>query len=255
MKRSTETQFLKQFAFNPERRLYLGAEEELLLLTPQGAPAPESPKVLDLLRDARYTYELSACQVEFRTPPLPSPRAVVASVAAGRRKLSRVVRAAGLRYAVTAIAPASMPVAVYPDERYLHSVVPGLTPAQLLAACRVMGTHIHVGCANAEDALRMYNALVRKVPYLLSLCPKENEERLRLYGVVQPNKLPPVYGSVREWHAQAVADGFSENSRNCWHLVRISRHGTVEVRLFPATKSLRNIAAWAEAVQDIARGA
>lgn len=251
----TVQQFFSQFSFDPARRLYLGVEVEYALVDPlSGLLVPQSPAVLSVLRDDEFTYELSACQVEHRAGPVASVVELRARLARGQASLRQATRDVGLVFRAMPVAPEGMSLAVYPDERYVQRVVPCLSRLQLEAACRVMGTHIHVGVGSAEEALAVYQACVRLMPRLLRMCGSENMERLRLYRVVAPKCDPPLYASLVEWYAAACALSFADDPRNCWHLIRISRHGTVELRLFPATANLEQIACWAVAVQELARG-
>lgn len=244
--------FLNRFCFDPSLRLHLGAEVEYLIVDASGKPVPVAAELLRQLDEA-YTYELSACQIEHRTNPLRTPDMIVSACGQGLVIARDKARELGYNIQTCAVAPFSMSLDVYPDERYLCEVVPFLSVERLRAACRVMGTHIHIGLGSLSEALLVYNALVEQIDYLLSLCPSENEARLDLYSVVQPNNRPPLYSSAQSFYDTAVACGFAENPRNCWHLVRISRHGTVEVRLFPATEDAALLVLWASAIQDIAR--
>lgn len=252
MKKGLST-FLALFNFQPELRFHLGVEEEYLIVRNK-KPVPEAERVLLGLANASFTYELSACQIEHRTSPAPTPQAASEAYLRGREQLQAVLAGMGLASRARAVAPRDMPLDVYPDERY-YAIAHSLGVDKLRAACRVMGTHVHVGIGSADEALVVYNALVSNMPALLGMCGARNTERLGLYRVVQPECNPPQYSSLQDWHAQAIRDGFVDNPRNCWHLVRISRHGTVEVRLFPATGDARKIQQWADVVQNIARRA
>lgn len=245
--------FLALFNFQPELRFHLGVEMEYLLMR-NGQPVPAAEQVLAKLGHTSFTYELSACQIEHRTKPVHTPRMAEEACVIGREQLRTTVQCMGLSLRTLAVAPASMPLDTYSDARYAE-IARLLGRDKLLAACRVMGTHIHVGVGNAREAVLVYNALVAAVPTLSALCGPRNNQRLGLYRTVQPCCDPPTYASLRAWYLQAQQDGFAVNPRNCWHLVRISRHGTVEVRLFPATGNSRNIRRWAAVVQQIARAA
>lgn len=245
--------FLAKFNCAPELRLYLGVEVEYLL-TRNAQPVAVAAHVLDMLADESFTYELSACQIEHRIQPVPTPQLAAEACAIGREKLRALLHSVGMVHRAVAVAPVRMPLDIYPDERYAH-IAHSLGVNKLRAACRIMGTHVHVGVGSAAEALTVYNAVVEALPYLLQMCGRRNNERLRLYEIVQPQCWPPLYAHIQAWHARAQQDGFHKNPRNCWHLVRISRHGTVEVRVFPATADSRKIKQWTAAVQSIARSA
>ena len=78
-------------------------------------------------------------------------------------------------------------------------------------------------------------------------------ERIRLYQTMATNWRPPIYESSDHFDAVAREQGFAENLRNCWHLIRLSRHGTVELRMFGMTENVDENICWIEAVRDILR--
>ena len=120
-------------------------------------------------------------------------------------------------------------------------------PREILsAACRVIGTHVHVGMPDWETALRVYNKVI---PHTAMLCEKGNGsfgERLELYKQMAPNWNPSPYVDWDAYYQAAVRGGFTEDPRKCWTLIRISVHGTIEFRMFGATASIDKVVSWAE---------
>lgn len=262
---------LSRINYNPSLRGHVGVEREFFLTEERNGGyqyqewmgigwsaethfVPRSPDFLAAINDPAWTYELSACQVEHRTDPLFELADIRASLQSGIVRGSRVAESLGLRLSAIEVAPAEMPLTVYPhDERYAN-IVATLPAPVLAAACRVTGTHFHVGCASAEEALAVHNALVPHLDRLAALGDHSAGERIRLYKMMATNWQPPVYDSAEHFDAVANDQGFAANLRNCWHLIRVSRHGTVELRMFGMTANVDENVAWIETVRDILRG-
>ncbi len=252
--------------YNPSLRGHMGVEREFFLTQPNhllawfdgthedGPPVPRSPDFLAAINDPAWTYELSACQVEHRTDPLFELADIRASLRSGIVRGSRTAESLGLRLSAIEVAPTEMPLVAYPNDARYAGIVATLPPHVLAAACRVTGTHFHVGCASADEALAVHNALVPHLDRLTVLGDHSQGERIRLYKMMANNWQSPLYDSAEHFDAVAKEQGFADNLRNCWHLIRVSRHGTVELRMFGMTDDVDENVAWIEAVRDILRG-
>lgn len=145
------------------------------------------------------------------------------------------------------VAPGDMPLDVYPDPtgRY-QKIIAGMPRKVLLAACRIIGTHIHIGMPDHDTALRVYNRVISHTRQLSNLGDKSNGRRLEIYKIMAPNPDPPIYKTWEEFYQEAVSNGFASDPRSCWALIRISVHGTIEFRMFGGTDDIDLIAAWAK---------
>lgn len=238
--------FQERFSFNKSLRYHVGIERERFLVDAAGVITPASDKVLEHLpSDGRFGPELSACQIEDRVGPC-SIQELGLWLEQNDLAINDACRALQLSNKFLEVAPATMPVAVYPDPvgRYQRIAIM-LGSERLLAACRVAGTHIHVGMPDADTALRVYNGVVRHHPLLMATGDHSDGERLRLYNVVAPNTRPRPYESWEEFAEVARAKGFFENPRDCWDLIRLSVHGTIEFRVFGVSENLYEIELWA----------
>ena len=248
---------LSRIPYRPELRGHVGVEREFFLLEPSDGAQPRfaarSPDFLAAINDAAWTYELSACQAEHRTEPFADLADIRDALASGLARGQRAAESVGLRLSAVEVAPADMPLTVYPHDARYASIAASIPAHVLAAACRVAGTHFHVGCASAEEALAVHNALVPHLTALADLGDHSNGERLRLYKAMATNWQPPVYASAEHFETVAAEQGFAENLRNCWHLIRVSRHGTVELRLFGMTADPNETISWIQAVRDILR--
>ncbi len=246
--------FCGQFRFQQKWRLHLGLEAEWFLCDPKTQmPVPRAQDFLGPM-SPDWTKELSACQVEFRTPPCASPQALVTEFKRGRAEGAKRAAETHLLLGDMALAPFSMPLDVYPDERY-QAIARRLSIEVLRSACRVAGIHIHVGVANLSEAVTVYNQLVRELPHLRQLINTSQGERLRTYSDMARSVTPPLYDSVENFFAQAKRLGFAADLRSCYDLIRISGYGTVEVRVFDTTSDHLLVQRAAETVQDISRQA
>lgn len=238
--------FLSRFAFRPRLRGHLGVEREFFLVDPDIClPAPRAEEFLRITADPSWTYELSACQVEHRTAPCPSIDALMRDIKAGEDRGKATAYMMGLRLVSASVGPPAMPLDVYPDPRY-RSIAATLPMRVLSAACRVAGTHIHVGVSSMDEAVALHDAVVDELPALVAEGDLSRGFRMRLYGVMAPDHVPPKYGTAEAFADHARSEGFDANPRNCWHLVRISVHGTVELRMFGATADRKRIKRWAK---------
>ncbi len=260
----TLQKFLSHFSFDPSRAGFLGVEREFFLESVgrcrcsfPGSRAnlvPRAPDFLAAVRDDHWTYELSACQVEHRTDPCVDLCVLHDDLENGLARGQEVAYRLGMEIAPREVAPLDMPLENYPEPRYDHLRAHVLSPERYLAACRVTGTHVHYGVGSVEEALAVYNRLVRALPVFLDAGDGSDGERLRLYRIAAPACDPPPLATVEEFYAHAVEAGFADNPRNCWDLVRISRHGTVEVRAFGAPRDTETVLSWARLVRGFAVG-
>ncbi len=109
------------------------------------------------------------------------------------------------------VAPENMPLDVYPDPTGRYQEITRNMPRHiLLAACRVIGTHIHIGMPDHETALRVYNSVV---PHYMELCEKGNGsfgERLAIYRIMAPDYEPKPYRDWDHFAAVVAEKGFGK---------------------------------------------
>ncbi|MEA3249102.1 MAG: glutamate-cysteine ligase family protein [Patescibacteria group bacterium] len=247
--------FFRKFRFRPELVGYVGVEREFFLLdSDTGAPIPRSADFLRRVHDDKvWTHELSACQVEHRTAPCGDPDTLRANLDKGTDLGRKTAESMGCRMSAMSVACEDMPLDVYPDARYRK--IAGVIPREtLLAACRVAGTHIHIGALDLDHAIEMHNRLTLFLDDLIRVGDKSDGERIRIYKVMAPLWKPVSYRSRTHLFETARSQGFEQNPRDCWNFVRISIHGTVEVRVFGASDDADEVLSWATLVAQIANG-
>ena len=244
--------FRERFHFNPAFRGYVGVERKVFLTDFHGCPVSKSSDFLRVVNDPAWTHDFSACQVEHRTPRLPSDsRTLLFALEHGDLAGKEAAVKIGCRLLYREVAPEDMPLDVYPLELRYAEMRQRLVGVQLSAACRVAGTHLHFGMESLEDAIQRYNRLVPRVDELVRLGDHSEGRHTHLYQIMAGGSRPPIYRSAEHFHEQARARGFDQNPRNCWDMVRISIHGTVEVRCFGVTDNAREILEWVSVTRSL----
>jgi len=251
-KSADETKFFGLFNFNPSLKLNVGVERESFLLDLAGNIKPISPMVLARLpKGAEFGYELSACQLEHRVGPC-KIEDLADQLQRQEETLKRFEQEIGFRRSYIEVAPDDMPLDVYPDPTGRYAKISASMPRHVLvAACQVIGTHVHVGMPDMETSIRVYNHAINYWQKLLQLGDHSSGLRFSKYTIVAPRHIPEAVRDQAHFYELAVQNGFINDPRKCWTLIRISGHGTIEFRMFGATENIREISSWARACYDL----
>jgi hypothetical protein len=271
--------FMDLFKFDPTKAFFVGVEREAFIINRNGIITPQAKivlshagygeygpweQLLEWHKDERFGYELSACQIESRIGPCQVTelrdslehveeclKIYLYRASYDRDMSGRTIHHdLGLLY--TEVGPENMPLDVYPDPSGRYQEIVKTMPRHiLLAACRVIGTHIHIGMPDHETALNVYNHVIKKCDWLCARGNGSFGERLDIYRVVAPDCDPQPYADWTDFYRVALAKGFDQDPRKCWTLIRISKHGTIEFRMFGATASLERIVSWARLCHTI----
>ncbi len=231
------TRFLRQFVFKPELAGYIGIERERFLATPDGVFVPRAKEFLALIGDPQWTYELSACQVEDKTIPSNNLEEIWKGLTSNDQAGFPAAKKLGVKLITRPVAPPDMALDIYPTPRY-QEIAKNISADKLSAACRVTGLHIHVGMPNWAEAIRVYNSLRDNLDFLCRVGDRSGGERLRLYKVMAEGWKPPELKDAGHFFQIAKIQGFDQNPRNCYWLIRISPYGTVELRMFDMIENL-----------------
>lgn len=247
--------FLAQFTFCPKDDMRVGVERESLLVR-SGAIAPIAPEVLrNLAKNGRYGYELSACQLEDRVGPVPI-NDLLDALRSNEAELMKAEQALGFTRFIYEVGPEDMPLDVYPDPTGRYEKITKHMPREvLLAACRVIGTHVHIGMPDHKTALTVYNRIHHHWEELGRMGDGSSGERLAIYTKMAPDYVPPHYPTWEHFYQEAVEKGSGSDPRKCWHLIRLSVHGTIEFRMFGTTRELERIITWARRCHELCRAA
>ncbi len=245
------SEFTDKFSFNPALAYRVGAEREFFLIDKTRQIVPRAVGVIGALHGRGYSardhfgFELSACQIEYRTAPTPLSN-LENSLNTLDDELESVLAQQGLYASSREVAPASMPYDIYPDPlgRY-QTHVEKMPRAAVQAACRIIGTHVHIGMPNAETALIAYNRAINYAPRLWRMGDHSHGLREQLYRVVAPNYRAPAFASWDDFYEDAERNSYTDDPRNNWREIRISRFGTIEFRMFGTTENVKEIGKWA----------
>jgi hypothetical protein len=240
--------FLAKFSFKPEYAFRVGVERECFLRQVGSGVIQDSSAAVHALMEqgafAKYfSPELSACQYECKTDPL-AVDDLGAQLSLLEAVLQQQLAEIGLYGDFTEVAEETMPLTVYPNPRYIK-IVDTLPIEVLSAACRVAGTHVHVGMPDLATAIMIYNRIRDRVDQLRKLGDHSSGERLRLYEVMAPQIDPPFVERERGLYKLALEQGFAQNPRDWWSEMRITIYGTIEFRAFGSTSSVPEIEKWA----------
>ncbi|MBV9158988.1 MAG: hypothetical protein JO019_00100 [Candidatus Kaiserbacteria bacterium] len=251
--------FKAKFNFDPALSLHLGIEREAFIVNGTGKIAPKAEHLLKVMHgpypmtefgrpideEQRFSYELSACQIEGRTKPRTLQR-----LSAELRRCDEIL-ALGMqhidcRVLHQEVGPADMPLDVFndPTGRY-QAITAGMERDTLLAACRLTGTHVHVGMPDHETAMRVHNRVIKHTRRLCALGDRSRGERIRIYEAMNPDCMPEPFADWNDFHRFAEERMYTEDPRRCWRWVRISVRGTIEFRMFGTTDSSEEVFGWA----------
>ncbi|MCX6808845.1 MAG: hypothetical protein NTW50_04235 [Candidatus Berkelbacteria bacterium] len=249
-------EFSQKFQFRQDMHLHIGIEQECFLAR-GGVIAPIAPEIVPAIKRASSIqcidigYELSAYQLEHRIGPVK-----IKNVREELRNVEARLKQEELRHnfkrIYTEVAPDNLPLDVYPDPAGRYQALATNMPLDVLrAACQVAGTHIHIGMADKMVAIPVYNRAVTLCQELIEMGDNSNGKRMSLYRKVAGDSMPPRYNNWNDFYKSALKRGFADNPRNCWDLIRISKHGTIEFRMFGATCDPDLILKWAAFCRNI----
>lgn len=244
--------FMQQFNFRNDGKMLVGIEREGFILNCNGKIAPLASKVLEILKDRlRFGYELSACQLEDRIGPC-KLQDLKNHIAANDEEIRKAEKKINFSRLYCEVASANMPLDVFPDPtgRY-QKIVRNLPKDILLAACRVAAIHIHIGMPDHRTAMKVYNKAINHIEELCKLGDGSNGKRLKIYKIMAPDFKPPRYHDWQDFYDLAIAKNFVADPRKCWHLIRLSVHGTIEFRMFGSTPDLDKIINWSKICHNI----
>ena len=250
--------FMQKFHFQAEHSLWLGVERECFLLDTDGTHVAKAAEALSHIHEKRWRgtiggvthyvsprkcvgYELSAAQLETRTP-IHRQHETDRYLRLIDTNLRKNLREIGLQARYSEVAPVTIPLDVYPDPSGRYKEIAASMPRDtLLAACRIAGTHVHIGMPDRHTALRVYNSLVEHCDTLMSLGDDSGGERLKIYGVVKSDYMPKTYRHWDDFYDDALQNGFAIDPRNNWRLIRITKLGTIEFRMFGSSEKIDQI--------------
>ena len=243
--------------------LTLGLEEELILVDPHTLePVDGIEAVLDRLVDPSVQPEFRAAQVELVTPVCAGVGELMREVASGRARL-----VAALDRSVRLLAAGTHPTTRGPSAITDRPRYRGIARDHGWALRRGLpsGLHVHVGIADPDELLDVYNAARGYLPLLAALAANSPffegtdsalaSSRLKLVEDLPRAATPPVFATHAEFAAfvaWGVAGGLFHDLTYLWWDVRPRPDlGTIEFRVADAQTRVEDTAAVAALVQSL----
>jgi carboxylate-amine ligase len=233
--------FKGKFRFSSENRFAIGVEEEVWIVHPRtGVLLPWATKIFTPGYEKRYPMlkpELPSQQIEAVTPICRSMAEVQHALIINDATLHLLARQHGFRVSREPVPTKPFSVNVFPTSRYLQIQK---RVGERLRGAYVAGLHIHIGVGSPDEAVRAINVLRQYLPEFLSLsaCSPRTVEGRRYvsfrfikYCEMAGGIVPRHFRHWEDFETAALSEGFYEDPRNCWWAVRISPHGTVELRV------------------------
>jgi carboxylate-amine ligase len=250
-------------AFQRDRALTVGLEEELMLLDPESLDlAPRAPTVLaQLAGDARFKPELPAAQLEIVGRPAATVSEAASELLRARADLVRAADGLALP-AGAGVHPFAAGIGkISPGERYeqILEEYGGVVRRQL-----VFGLHVHVALGGPDRVLAVYNALREQLPALAALGGAspfyEGRDtglasvRPKLSELLPRQGIPPAFA---DWDGFEQALGWGRgpgvfgDARWWWEARLHPVYGTVEVRVPDTQATVGETAGIAAVVQAL----
>jgi hypothetical protein len=226
--------FRSQMTFNKELAGNISCEREFFLVDKNQTIAPKAKNALAILNDPEYfSYELSACQLEYKTGPMKDVTSLMKRIQELEIQCQSFENQLDISRELIEVARNTMPLDVYPDARYQH-FAETKTDKQLLGMMRVTACQFHIGMPDYETALRVYNSILPDIDSLIKLGDYSNRQRIEIYKEAAPHWDPEKITSLEDHYDQAILGGYENDLGNCHTLIRITKYGTIEFRMFGA---------------------
>lgn len=193
----------------------IGAEQELFLVDPSGAPAPVAMKVLRKLDDPHFVTELAQFNLEINLPPLLLEGACFTAMEAHLEALvNRARQAAGAAHAEVVLA-GILPTLSPSDltERYMTPLPRYRELDRALASMRREPLQIHI---RALDELRLSQD---------SLMLESSNCSFQVHLQTSPHEFPLAYNAAQAFAAPVLAAATNSPillGRRLWHETRIA---------------------------------
>jgi carboxylate-amine ligase len=247
----------------------VGIEEEVMLLDPQDwALAHRIDDILPRLTSqlaGQTTAETHGAAIELATHPHDRVDGAVREMTALRAALARELAAAGLR----AASSGTHPFAVWSETEISSGARYQLVYEAMRELARrepTFALHVHVGVADPEAAIMLYNRMRAHLPLLLALSVNSPfwqgrdtglaSARTPLFQAFPRVGIPRAFASYDDYvdtvDLLLRCDAFPEPTFLWWDVRPQPRFGTIEVRIMDAQITAGETAALAALTQAIA---
>ena len=256
--------------WRPSTPFTVGIEEEVMMLRPGDwslaqeidAVLPEVPSDIE----AHMTAETHGAAIELATDPHQTVGAAIEQLADLRSGLEDVLEGQGLRAAAAGTHPSTVWHETVVSSGTRYQFVYG-SMRELARREPTFALHVHVGVAEAEDAILLHRRLRAHLPLLLALSVNSpfwqgrdtglSSARTPLFQAFPRVGIPRGFRSYADY-VEAVdllvrCGAIPEPTFLWWDARPQPRFGTVEVRIMDVQSSVDETAALVALVQTIAR--
>jgi len=256
--------------WRPSRPFTVGIEEEVMMLRPGDwslaqeidAVLPEVPSDIE----AHMTAETHGAAIELATDPHQTVGAAIEQLADLRSGLEDVLEGQGLRAAAAGTHPSTVWHETVVSSGTRYQFVYG-SMRELARREPTFALHVHVGVAEAEDAILLHRRLRAHLPLLLAVSVNSpfwqgrdtglSSARTPLFQAFPRVGIPRGFRSYADY-VEAVdllvrCGAIPEPTFLWWDARPQPRFGTVEVRIMDVQSSVDETAALVALVQTIAR--
>jgi len=256
--------------WRPSTPFTVGIEEEVMMLRPGDwslaqeidAVLPEVPSDIE----AHMTAETHGAAIELATDPHQTVGAAIEQLASLRSGLEDVLEGQGLRAAAAGTHPSTVWHETVVSSGSRYQFVYG-SMRELARREPTFALHVHVGVAEAEDAILLHRRLRAHLPLLLAVSVNSpfwqgrdtglSSARTPLFQAFPRVGIPRGFRSYADY-VEAVdllvrCGAIPEPTFLWWDARPQPRFGTVEVRIMDVQTSVDETAALVALVQSIAR--
>jgi carboxylate-amine ligase len=247
----------------------IGLEEEVMLLNPvDWSLAHRVDDILPTLSSglaAHVTAETHGAAIELATSPQPD----AAAVADEARELRAALETELAQVGLIAASAGTHPEAVWTETRVSTGARYQLVHGSMRELARrepTFALHVHIGVAQPEAAITLYNRMRAHLPLLLALSVNSpfwqgratgiQSMRTPLFGAFPRTGIPRLFSSYEEY-VETVdmllrCEAFPEPTFLWWDVRPQAKLGTVEVRIMDAQTTVLETGILATLVQTIA---
>ena len=256
--------------WRPSTPFTVGIEEEVMMLRPGDwslaqeidAVLPEVPSDIE----AHMTAETHGAAIELATDPHQTVGAAIEQLAGLRSGLEDVLEGQGLRAAAAGTHPSTVWHETVVSSGSRYQFVYG-SMRELARREPTFALHVHVGVAEAEDAILLHRRLRTHLPLLLAVSVNSpfwqgrdtglSSARTPLFQAFPRVGIPRMFRSYADY-VEAVdllvrCGAIPEPTFLWWDARPQPRFGTAEVRIMDVQSSVDETAALVALVQSIAR--
>ncbi len=237
-----------EILFKDKLSSFIGVELEGVLSCPVSLRecACANKRMVNTLNDclalkgmsAQVSPEASAAQIEAKTSPLVTHKVVKELGILINLTKDAIYNNFNLKWVLKPYASYNLDLYFYPDEPRYRTIFAGIDNELRRFVMSAMALHIHIGCKDKTAALRVYNMLAQDINNLIRI---DFGGRLEKYIKMIPCAIPKKYSSWQDFERDAKERGFQQNTSNNHSLIRITKHGTVELRMFNSSEDLERI--------------